>query len=250
MQLHDLLADLAGFDGAGVLELRRSGAAGARRSTSVEITSVVHDSRDACVRARCSVASAGRSPTATSTRRRPSHAGAVALLVEEWVPARRAAGAGRRRCARCSGRSRRASTASRRSRCGCSASPGTNGKTTTTYLLESIATAAGDVAGVIGTVAARVGDRVLSTAHTTPEATELQAVLARDARRRRRDRRDGGLVARARSASRRRDELRGDVLHQPLARSSRLSRLGRRVLRGEGAAVLAGVHAPRRGARR
>ena len=38
---------------------------------------------------------------------------------------------------------------------------GTNGKTTTTYLLESIAAAAGDVAGVIGTVAARVGDRVL-----------------------------------------------------------------------------------------
>ena len=55
---------------------------------------------------------------------------------------------------------------------------GTNGKTTTTYLLESIAHAAGDVVGVIGTVGARVGDRVFPNAHTTPEATELQSVLA------------------------------------------------------------------------
>ena len=55
---------------------------------------------------------------------------------------------------------------------------GTNGKTTVTYLLEAIALAAGDRAGVVGTVGARVGDRVLSTVHTTPEATELQSVLA------------------------------------------------------------------------
>jgi UDP-N-acetylmuramoyl-L-alanyl-D-glutamate--2,6-diaminopimelate ligase len=55
---------------------------------------------------------------------------------------------------------------------------GTNGKTTVTYLLEAIAEAAGDRTGVVGTVAARVGDRVLSAVHTTPEATELQATLA------------------------------------------------------------------------
>jgi UDP-N-acetylmuramoyl-L-alanyl-D-glutamate--2,6-diaminopimelate ligase len=55
---------------------------------------------------------------------------------------------------------------------------GTNGKTTTTYLLESIALAAGDIAGVIGTVGARVGSRSLPNVHTTPEATELQSMLA------------------------------------------------------------------------
>src|SRR5439155_14254748 len=55
---------------------------------------------------------------------------------------------------------------------------GTNGKTTTTYLLESIARAAGDRTGVIGTVSARIGDHALPALHTTPEATELQFVLA------------------------------------------------------------------------
>jgi UDP-N-acetylmuramoyl-L-alanyl-D-glutamate--2,6-diaminopimelate ligase len=55
---------------------------------------------------------------------------------------------------------------------------GTNGKTTTTYLLEAIARAAGDEPGVIGTVNTRIGDRVVPSPHTTPEATELQAVLA------------------------------------------------------------------------
>jgi UDP-N-acetylmuramoyl-L-alanyl-D-glutamate--2,6-diaminopimelate ligase len=56
---------------------------------------------------------------------------------------------------------------------------GTNGKTTTTYLLEAIARAAGERAAVIGTVAARIGDDVLPSEHTTPEADDLQALLAR-----------------------------------------------------------------------
>ncbi|HTL84984.1 MAG TPA: UDP-N-acetylmuramoyl-L-alanyl-D-glutamate--2,6-diaminopimelate ligase [Acidimicrobiia bacterium] len=55
---------------------------------------------------------------------------------------------------------------------------GTNGKTTTTYLLEAIGRAAGDHTGVIGTTGARVGDDALHVPHTTPEATDLQALLA------------------------------------------------------------------------
>ena len=55
---------------------------------------------------------------------------------------------------------------------------GTNGKTTTTYLLGEIARAAGVRAGVVGTTGVRVGDAELPVAHTTPEATELQALLA------------------------------------------------------------------------
>jgi UDP-N-acetylmuramoyl-L-alanyl-D-glutamate--2,6-diaminopimelate ligase len=55
---------------------------------------------------------------------------------------------------------------------------GTNGKTTTTYLLEAIARAAGERVGVIGTVGARVGTDQLATSRTTPEADELQALLA------------------------------------------------------------------------
>jgi UDP-N-acetylmuramoyl-L-alanyl-D-glutamate--2,6-diaminopimelate ligase len=56
---------------------------------------------------------------------------------------------------------------------------GTNGKTTTTYLLEAIAAAAGENTGRIGTTGAQIGTHVVPLAHTTPEATELQALLAR-----------------------------------------------------------------------
>jgi UDP-N-acetylmuramoyl-L-alanyl-D-glutamate--2,6-diaminopimelate ligase len=56
---------------------------------------------------------------------------------------------------------------------------GTNGKTTTCYLLEAIAVAAGQSFGVIGTVETRYAQRTEGLRHTTPEATELQALLAR-----------------------------------------------------------------------
>jgi UDP-N-acetylmuramoyl-L-alanyl-D-glutamate--2,6-diaminopimelate ligase len=56
---------------------------------------------------------------------------------------------------------------------------GTNGKTTTTYLLEAIARAAGIRPGVIGTIGARIDGQPVPGERTTPEATELQALLAR-----------------------------------------------------------------------
>ncbi len=56
---------------------------------------------------------------------------------------------------------------------------GTNGKTTVTYLLEEIARAAGQRVGVIGTVGARVDGSALPLERTTPEADDLQAILAR-----------------------------------------------------------------------
>lgn len=55
---------------------------------------------------------------------------------------------------------------------------GTNGKTTTTYLLESILKAAGRKVGLIGTVSYRFGGRELPAERTTPEASDLQAFLA------------------------------------------------------------------------
>lgn len=55
---------------------------------------------------------------------------------------------------------------------------GTNGKTTTTHLLHAIAGAAGERAGLIGTLGARIGDRHVDTGFTTPEAPDLQALLA------------------------------------------------------------------------
>ncbi len=54
---------------------------------------------------------------------------------------------------------------------------GTNGKTTTTYLLESMFRAAGRPVGVIGTTGVRVAGESRPGALTTPEAPELQALL-------------------------------------------------------------------------
>jgi UDP-N-acetylmuramoyl-L-alanyl-D-glutamate--2,6-diaminopimelate ligase len=55
---------------------------------------------------------------------------------------------------------------------------GTKGKTTVSFLLESILRAAGARPGLIGTLGARLGQQHRSTDHTTPEAPELQALLA------------------------------------------------------------------------
>ncbi|MDI6892129.1 MAG: UDP-N-acetylmuramoyl-L-alanyl-D-glutamate--2,6-diaminopimelate ligase [Actinomycetota bacterium] len=56
---------------------------------------------------------------------------------------------------------------------------GTNGKTTTTYLVESIFKAAGWKTGLLGTVQYRMGDHVLPVDKTTPEAPELQQLFDR-----------------------------------------------------------------------
>jgi UDP-N-acetylmuramoyl-L-alanyl-D-glutamate--2,6-diaminopimelate ligase len=55
---------------------------------------------------------------------------------------------------------------------------GTNGKTTTTFMLEAIFRAAGRVPGLLGTVEVRVGDDRRPAVHTTPEAPDLQRLLA------------------------------------------------------------------------
>jgi UDP-N-acetylmuramoyl-L-alanyl-D-glutamate--2,6-diaminopimelate ligase len=56
---------------------------------------------------------------------------------------------------------------------------GTNGKTTTTWLVEQLSTARGLRAGLLGTVEVRFAGQRLEATHTTPESHELQALLAR-----------------------------------------------------------------------
>lgn len=56
---------------------------------------------------------------------------------------------------------------------------GTNGKTTTAFLVRAVLEAAGRPCGLIGTVEARVGGRVLPVTHTTPDPVALQGLLAR-----------------------------------------------------------------------
>jgi UDP-N-acetylmuramoyl-L-alanyl-D-glutamate--2,6-diaminopimelate ligase len=56
---------------------------------------------------------------------------------------------------------------------------GTNGKTTITYLLEGVFRAAGLVPGVLGTTGLRIDGEPGPLARTTPEAPDMQRVLAR-----------------------------------------------------------------------
>jgi UDP-N-acetylmuramoyl-L-alanyl-D-glutamate--2,6-diaminopimelate ligase len=70
---------------------------------------------------------------------------------------------------------------------------GTNGKTTTTFLLESIFRAAGLTPGVIGTTGVRIDGRRAPFPRTTPEAPDLQRLLAEMA--------DAGVTATAMEVS-------------------------------------------------
>ncbi|OGP65574.1 MAG: hypothetical protein A2170_04090, partial [Deltaproteobacteria bacterium RBG_13_53_10] len=54
---------------------------------------------------------------------------------------------------------------------------GTNGKTTTSYLLESILRRAGFSPGVIGTINYRYGQKTIPAPNTTPESLDLQRIL-------------------------------------------------------------------------
>ena len=54
---------------------------------------------------------------------------------------------------------------------------GTNGKTTTTYLVKSILEEAGYLTGILGTIQYVIGSRRLPAKHTTPESLEVQALL-------------------------------------------------------------------------
>ena len=56
---------------------------------------------------------------------------------------------------------------------------GTNGKTTTTYLIRHILEAAGKKTGLIGTIQNVIGDMARPAKHTTPDPAELHVLLSR-----------------------------------------------------------------------
>ena len=114
---------------------------------------------------------------------------------------------------------------------------GTNGKTTTAYLIASIFDAAGIRCGVLGTVAYRIGDQIRDATRTTPEAPDVQGLL--------REMVDRGCGACAMEVSSHALSLRrvdgttfaAGGVHQPHARSSRFPRRHGRLLPGEAAAL-------------
>ena len=162
MRLHELLG------GIGVL-----GWVGDR---GVDVSAITHDSRRA-TRGSCFACIPGAVTDGHLHAPAAVDAGAVALLVERELdlPVAQARVASVRAAlgptaAAFYGHPSRALQ--------CLGVTGTNGKTTVTYLLEAIARAAGDRVGVIGTVGARVDGSALPLERTTPEADDLQALLA------------------------------------------------------------------------
>ncbi len=163
MRLHELLG------GIGVL-----GWVGDR---GVDVSAITHDSRRAA-RGSCFACIPGSVTDGHLYAGAAVEAGAVALLVERELDLRVAqallpdvrAALGPAAAAFYNHPSHRLH---------CLGVTGTNGKTTVTYLLEAIARAAGQRVGLIGTVGARVDGAPLPLERTTPEADDLQAILAR-----------------------------------------------------------------------
>lgn len=56
---------------------------------------------------------------------------------------------------------------------------GTNGKTSTTHMIDGIFRDKGEVTGLLGTVGYRIGGEIMAPLATTPEANELQGLLSR-----------------------------------------------------------------------
>jgi UDP-N-acetylmuramoyl-L-alanyl-D-glutamate--2,6-diaminopimelate ligase len=163
VRLHDLLAGAAVEEWIG--------------DPNVAVTALVHDSRDA-VPGACFACIPGRVTDGHDHAPAAVAAGATALLVERVLepPVSQARVAAVRPVLGPIA-SRFHEYPSRALRC--LGVTGTNGKTTVTYLLEAIARAAGERAGVVGTVGARIGGEDVPEERTTPEATELQALLSR-----------------------------------------------------------------------
>jgi UDP-N-acetylmuramoyl-L-alanyl-D-glutamate--2,6-diaminopimelate ligase len=107
-----------------------------------------------------------------------ARAGAVAVLAErpvECAPARLLLVPSARRALALAAANLAGRPGERLALCGVT---GTKGKTTVSYLVEACAGAAGLPVGVVGTVSWRVPGRVVAASHTTPDATEVQSLLA------------------------------------------------------------------------
>jgi UDP-N-acetylmuramoyl-L-alanyl-D-glutamate--2,6-diaminopimelate ligase len=163
VQLHDLLNGLEVLETTG--------------DPNVQVTGITHDSRLATPGA---VFACIRGETNDGHEYAPAavDAGAAALLVERLLPlpvpqarfvdVRAVLGPF---AARCFGDPSAALT--------CVGVTGTNGKTTATHLLEAIGNAAGSRTGLIGTLGTHIAGEDVPGVLTTPEASDLQALLAR-----------------------------------------------------------------------
>ena len=125
---------------------------------------------------------------------------------------------------------------------------GTNGKTTSAFLLHAILDADGRRTGLLTNIERRVGGDEPADRAQHARGARPAAALPPDGRRRRHGLRDGGDLDRAGAGAARRDAVRRARVHEPDAGPPRLPRLDGGVLRGQARALRAGR--PRRGQRR
>ena len=214
----------------------------ARRAADVQVTGGDLDSRAVRPGDLYAALPGARTHGAGSPRRPPTPA------PSPCSPTRRAPARGRRPGCRCSSSPTRApcsapsppgSTATRRTRLRMFGVTGTNGKTTTAYLVEARCAARGRATGLIGTVETRVGDeRAAQRPRPRPEAPDLHALLALMVERGRRRRASMEVSSHALALGRVDGVgLRRRRVHQPLPGPPRLPRRHGGLLRGQGRAV-------------
>ena len=117
---------------------------------------------------------------------------------------------------------------------------GTNGKTTTSYLIDAILREAGFVTGLIGTIEYRLAGERLPAANTTPESLDvLRFASGAGAARRTSRAYNGSFLARPRVGKSLRDSISHRCIHESDARSSGFSPHDGRVRRGEAALLFA-----------
>ena len=114
---------------------------------------------------------------------------------------------------------------------------GTNGKTTTAFLVEALLNAAARKTILIGTIEYHVAGEVRPSLHTTPESRDLFELMAEGAALRRHRTRHRSFKPRPRPGPRRRHPIRRGRLHQPHSRSPRLSPDDGEVLRRQATSV-------------
>ncbi len=147
------------------------------QALDAEVSMVTSDSRQVKGGALF-VAIAGATADGHDFASAAARAGAVAVLAERPVdcaPASLLLVPSARRALAVAAANLHGRPAERLALCGVT---GTKGKTTVTYLVEACAAAAGVSSGVIGTVSWRVPGRTRPASHTTPDAAEVQALLA------------------------------------------------------------------------
>ncbi len=157
-------------------EIDASGAAGRLEEDARDVT---HDSR-ACAPGTVFVAIRGEKTDAHRFIPQAVERGAVAVISEQpvdtsaapaWIQVRDA-----RRALALSAAAVHGRPSERLKLAGIT---GTNGKTTTAHLIDSILRAAEGTSAMFGTISHRVGEEAITASHTTPESADIQRMLAR-----------------------------------------------------------------------